>query len=107
MENQKGIIARFVIGRRFYSYSFVNSMSQHSDIHLNVFLTYSFFFLLSCSPNRGDSLDRAIDDENGQYNDFIIHVCFLNCYSGFASASKSFVSREIILENDTQSLLPE
>ncbi|KAG6579334.1 hydroxyproline O-galactosyltransferase HPGT1 [Cucurbita moschata] len=40
MENQKGIIARFVIGR---------------------------------SPNRGDSLDRAIDDENGQYNDFIIH----------------------------------
>lgn len=39
MEDEKGIVSRFVIGR---------------------------------SANRGDSLDRAIDDENSQTNDFII-----------------------------------
>ncbi|XP_022737865.1 hydroxyproline O-galactosyltransferase HPGT1-like isoform X2 [Durio zibethinus] len=39
MENEKGIVSRFVIGR---------------------------------SANRGDSLDRSIDDENRQTNDFII-----------------------------------
>ncbi|KAK9060859.1 hypothetical protein SSX86_018039 [Deinandra increscens subsp. villosa] len=39
MENQKGVIARFVIGR---------------------------------SANRGDSLDRGIDIENRNYNDFFI-----------------------------------
>ncbi|XVF53468.1 hypothetical protein PTKIN_Ptkin05aG0101400 [Pterospermum kingtungense] len=39
MENEKGIVSRFVIGR---------------------------------SANRGDSLDRSIDDENRQTNDFMI-----------------------------------
>ncbi|OMP06236.1 Glycosyl transferase, family 31 [Corchorus olitorius] len=39
MENEKGIVSRFVIGR---------------------------------SANRGDSLDRSIDNENRQTNDFII-----------------------------------
>ncbi|XP_010555709.1 PREDICTED: hydroxyproline O-galactosyltransferase HPGT1 isoform X2 [Tarenaya hassleriana] len=39
LENEKGVIARFVIGR---------------------------------SPNQGDSLDRNIDNENSQTNDFVI-----------------------------------
>lgn len=39
MEDQKGIVVRFIIGR---------------------------------SPNRGDSLDRGIDSENKQSNDFLV-----------------------------------
>lgn len=30
--------------------------------------------MLTCSANRGDSLDKAIDNENSQTNDFIILV---------------------------------
>ncbi|KAG6782852.1 hypothetical protein POTOM_012277 [Populus tomentosa] len=44
MEDEKGIVLRFVIGRS---------------------VTF-------CSANRGDSLDREIDNENRQTNDFIV-----------------------------------
>lgn len=31
--------------------------------------------IFSCSANRGDSLDRSIDSENRQNDDFVILVC--------------------------------
>ncbi|BFG23453.1 hypothetical protein CerSpe_097270 [Prunus speciosa] len=57
MENEKGIIARFVIGR---------------------------------SANRGDSLDRAIDNENRQTKDFIILDTHVEAPEEFPKKAKLF-----------------
>lgn len=76
-ENEKGIITRFVIGRRFSLY-FLNSHCNllfcgQGEIWLAVDLCTDEMFLNSA--NRGDSLDQDIDSENKQTNDFFILVC--------------------------------
>ncbi|KAJ4705898.1 Hexosyltransferase [Melia azedarach] len=57
MENEKGIIARFVIGR---------------------------------SANRGDSMDRSIDSENKQTNDFLILDNHVEAPEEFPKKAKLF-----------------
>ncbi|KDP22185.1 hypothetical protein JCGZ_26016 [Jatropha curcas] len=57
MENEKGIVARFVIGR---------------------------------SANRGDNLEKAIDNENKQTNDFIILNNHVEATDGLPNKAKLF-----------------
>ncbi|XP_037495354.1 hydroxyproline O-galactosyltransferase HPGT1 [Jatropha curcas] len=57
MENEKGIVARFVIGR---------------------------------SANRGDNLEKAIDNENKQTNDFIILNNHVQATDGLPNKAKLF-----------------
>jgi len=66
MEEKKGIVARFVIGRRYFL--------MVTSIVVSICILVSFACTSICSANRGDSLDRSIDSENSQTNDFFILV---------------------------------
>lgn len=80
MEKEKGIIPRFVIGRRF-----VFPFGGEEGFSSLLFIVAAKKLLLlvepwsddmiHCSANRGDRFDGAIDSENRQNNDFIILVC--------------------------------
>lgn len=90
MENEKGIIARFVIGRRF-CHLFSNShygflFSGQGEIVQGLARSIITDYMFLSSANRGDSLDKGIDNEDKQTNDFLILVCLsgsLNSYSIF------------------------
>lgn len=67
MEEKKGIIARFIIGRRYL-------LMVTASLVVSIYILVSFACTSICSANRGDSLDRSIDSENSQTNDFFILV---------------------------------
>ncbi|KAJ9139803.1 hypothetical protein P3X46_030502 [Hevea brasiliensis] len=62
MENEKGIVSRFVIGR---------------------------------SANRGDNLDREIDNENKHANDFLILDNHVEANEGFPNKAKLFFAHAV------------
>lgn len=73
LETDKGVIARFVIGRRFVCWLINHSVTTRTQV---LFLKHCFFFLVGlCSANKGDSMDKSIDAESSQTDDFIILVC--------------------------------
>ncbi|CAJ1974349.1 unnamed protein product [Sphenostylis stenocarpa] len=69
IEDGKGIIVRFVIGRRF---------------------KFLLLDLLGLGENRGDSLDKDIDSENGLTNDFIILDNHVETNDAFPKKAKLF-----------------
>jgi hypothetical protein len=81
MENEKGIVARFVIGKRYPCIIVVDvSVIYFLSVLLSTIMDHDesikkWFSVFSCSANPGDNLDRGIDNENRQSNDFIILVC--------------------------------
>jgi len=74
IEDGKGIIVRFVIGRRF-KFLFLDLYGLGSVGAIGTFLICYIYF---CSENRGDNLDADIARENRLTNDFIILVCSIN-----------------------------
>lgn len=68
LEEEKGVVVRFVIGRRSFFH-------KKSELEISFETVCPTNYTLNCSPNRGDSLDRAIDDENKHTNDFFVLVC--------------------------------
>lgn len=80
MENEKGVVVRFVIGRRFSSFvvvflsSVINPCQRNRCWSFEPFILIMFF---SCSANHGDGSDKSIDSENRENKDFIILVCHL------------------------------
>ncbi|CAI9092353.1 OLC1v1027569C3 [Oldenlandia corymbosa var. corymbosa] len=85
LEDQKGIIARFVIGRRF----------SFSCFHFYILFFNLFLDLISelpCSSNRGDSFDRNIDIENKQTNDLFILENYVEKHEEQAQKTKLFFS---------------
>lgn len=102
---ERGVVIRFVIGRRFFQklkrtdfffvliiicdwlilYFILRDIKFFNPVFLEIFVCFFFFFIwfwLSfipwkiCSANRGDSLDRNIDDENRLTQDFLILVSY-------------------------------
>lgn len=73
MESEKGIVTRFVIGRRCSHTRFFFPFLFFSLVDFSVLVKLDFFFIRS--ENHGDSLDLEIDIENRQNNDFIVLVC--------------------------------
>lgn len=74
-ETEKGVIARFVIGRRFgFGLSFFDLSRPAMMVTQYWNLLLKRYFVL-CSVNKGDSMDKSIDAENSQTDDFIILVC--------------------------------
>ncbi|XP_047264589.1 hydroxyproline O-galactosyltransferase HPGT1-like isoform X3 [Capsicum annuum] len=65
MEEEKGIVPRFVIGRRYF-------LIVIASFIVSIYSLVSYTCTSICSANRGDSLDRSIDSENSQTNDFFI-----------------------------------
>lgn len=76
MENEKGIVVRFVVGRRFSSFVIIFFLPIWCMLKKYMVVARAFYSddTLFCSANRGDSLDKSIDSENRQHNDFIILV---------------------------------
>ena len=69
LEMEKGIILRFVIGRRL---NFISSKFHEHKIRIyDLFMT-----LMAYSSNKGDGANRAIDEENRLTNDFLILVSY-------------------------------
>ncbi|RXH72393.1 hypothetical protein DVH24_012077 [Malus domestica] len=62
---ERGVVIRFVIGRRVTILKCCTCGSYGHTLHI-------IFVLLTCSANRGDSLDRNIDKESGSTKDFLI-----------------------------------
>lgn len=81
MEDGKGIIVRFVIGRRF-SFLLLDLLRVGGGIQLEPFLMK---YILFCSGNHGDNLDNDIDHENRLTNDFLILVCLTKLWILFDS----------------------
>ncbi|CAI0546359.1 unnamed protein product [Linum tenue] len=92
MEMDKGITARFVIGRRYlvfvcvFCLMFLMQMELRQGDHL---------VLLSCSAKRGDTLDRTIDSENKQTDDFIILDDHVESTDGLSKKAKLFFAHAI------------
>lgn len=88
---ERGVVIRFVIGRRFSyslspSFSFFLLLAMFFSLCLNhmgeiilMLMLYKF-----SSANRGDSLDRKIDQENLATKDFLILVSKNNPFSYFS-----------------------
>jgi len=82
---ERGVVIRFVIGRRFFhalihtgydinTYFLENLMINY--LHYESYFTFKFVI---DSPNRGDSLDRNINEENRSTKDFLILVSKVFC----------------------------
>nr|XP_027110151.1 hydroxyproline O-galactosyltransferase HPGT1-like isoform X2 [Coffea arabica] len=93
IEDEKGIIARFVIGRRYHFFCFAIFhffFFNCSLLEVILVVAVSLRFELSCSSNRGDSLDRSIDNENKETNDFLILENHVEALEEQPNKTKSF-----------------
>jgi hypothetical protein len=88
LEEEKGIIIRFVIGHRSDSMSpNIHRFFQRTYIFMIVLLqlidcTY-LVYLFVYSSTSGGILDKAIEAEEKLHNDFLRLVIFLSCYFSF------------------------
>ncbi|WVZ18659.1 hypothetical protein V8G54_005981 [Vigna mungo] len=86
IEDGKGIIVRFVIGRRF-KFLLLDLYGLGCVGEIGTWLISYIYF---CSKNRGDNLDKDIERENRLTNDFIILDNHVETNDAFPKKAKLF-----------------